>query len=40
MKEKHILPEKRDDWRKVRKYIDAVNAAIYSFDPYLKLFLM
>lgn len=28
MSEEHILPEKRDDWREVRNYIDAVNTAI------------
>ncbi|MEQ1527820.1 MAG: Fic family protein, partial [Methylococcales bacterium] len=28
MPEDHILPEKRDDWREVRNYIDAVNTAI------------
>lgn len=28
MSEEHIRPEKRDDWREVRNYIDAVNAAI------------
>jgi Fic family protein len=28
MPEEHILPEKRDDWREVRNYIDAVNTAI------------
>jgi Fic family protein len=28
MAEDHIRPEKRDDWRDVRNYIDAVNTAI------------
>lgn len=28
MAEEHIRPEKRDDWREVRNYIDAVNTAI------------
>ncbi|NOT84956.1 MAG: Fic family protein [Methylococcaceae bacterium] len=28
MSEEHIAPEKRDDWREVRNYIDAVNTAI------------
>ncbi len=28
MSEDQILPEKRDDWREVRNYIDAVNVAI------------
>lgn len=28
MTEEHIRPEKRDDWREVRNYIDAVNMAI------------
>lgn len=28
MPEEQILPEKRDDWREVRNYIDAVNVAI------------
>jgi Fic family protein len=28
MSEEHIQPEKRDDWREVRNYIDAVNTAI------------
>lgn len=30
MSEEHIRPEKRDDWREVRNYIGAVNAAIAS----------
>lgn len=28
MSEEHIQPEKRDDWREVRNYIEAVNTAI------------
>jgi Fic family protein len=28
MTEDHIRPEKRDDWREVRNYVDAVNSAI------------
>jgi len=28
MSEEQILPEKRDDWREVRNYIDAVNIAV------------
>jgi Fic family protein len=28
LSEEHIPPEKRDDWREVRNYIDAVNTAI------------
>ena len=28
MTEDQIQPEKRDDWREVRNYVDAVNAAI------------
>ncbi|CAA7620085.1 Fic family protein [Magnetospirillum sp. UT-4] len=28
MPEEQILPEKRDDWREVRNYINAVNAAV------------
>ncbi len=28
MSEEHIRPEKRNDWREVRNYIDAVNTAI------------
>lgn len=32
MSEDHIRPEKRDDWREVRNYIDAVNAAIADLE--------
>lgn len=28
MAEEHIRPEKRNDWREVRNYVDAVNTAI------------
>jgi Fic family protein len=28
MPEEHIRPEKRDDWREVRNYIDAINTAV------------
>lgn len=28
LSEEHIRPEKRDDWREVRNYIDAINGAI------------
>ena len=28
LSEEHIRPEKRDDWREVRNYIDAVNTAV------------
>lgn len=28
MSEEHIRPEKRDDWREVRNYIEAVNTAV------------
>lgn len=31
MDEAQILPEKRDDWREVRNYIEAVNTAIEQF---------
>lgn len=32
MSEEHIRPEKRDDWREVRNYIDAVNTAIAELE--------
>jgi len=32
MSEEQIQPEKRDDWREVRNYIDAVNMAIKELD--------
>ncbi len=32
MPEEQIQPEKRDDWREVRNYIDAVNTAIAELD--------
>ncbi len=32
LSEAHILPEKRDDWREVRNYVDAVNAAVLELD--------
>lgn len=32
MSEEQILPEKRDDWREVRNYIDAVNSAIAELE--------
>lgn len=32
MSEDHIRPEKRNDWREVRNYIDAVNAAIAELE--------
>ncbi|MBB4199192.1 cell filamentation protein Fic [Rhodoblastus sphagnicola] len=32
MPEEQILPEKRDDWREVRNYIDAVNTAVAELD--------
>ena len=32
MSEEQIQPEKRDDWREVRNYIDAVNTAIKELD--------
>lgn len=32
MPEEQILPEKRDDWREVRNYIDAVNTAIAELE--------
>jgi hypothetical protein len=28
LSEEQIRPEKRDDWREVRNYIDAVNQAV------------
>jgi Fic family protein len=32
MSEEHIRPEKRDDWREVRNYIEAVNIAIAELE--------
>jgi Fic family protein len=32
LSEEHIRPEKRDDWREVRNYIDAVNTAIAELE--------
>ena len=32
MAEEHISPEKRDDWREVQNYIEAVNNAIAALD--------
>jgi Fic family protein len=32
LSEDQIQPEKRDDWREVRNYIDAVNTAIKELD--------
>lgn len=32
LSEEHIRPEKRDDWREVRNYIDAVNTAVAELD--------
>ena len=32
LSEEQIAPEKRDDWREVRNYIDAVNLAIASLE--------
>ncbi len=32
MPEEQIRPEKRDDWREVRNYIDAVNTAVAELD--------
>jgi Fic family protein len=32
MPEDQILPEKRDDWREVQNYIEAVNAAVAELD--------
>lgn len=32
MTEEHIRPEKRDDWREVRNYIEAVNTAIAELE--------
>jgi len=30
--EEHVAPERRDDWREVRNYIDAINDAITALD--------
>lgn len=32
MSEEQIRPEKRDDWREVRNYIDAVNTAVAELE--------
>ena len=32
LSEEHIRPEKRNDWREVRNYIDAVNTAVAELD--------
>jgi Fic family protein len=32
LSEEHIRPEKRDDWREVRNYVDAVNTAVAELD--------
>ncbi|MFX4354913.1 Fic/DOC family N-terminal domain-containing protein, partial [Acinetobacter baumannii] len=32
MSEDMIAPEKRDDWREVRNYIDAINTAIAELE--------